>query len=109
MDVPNLWPEGCKLLIEVDMVQETTGGGIILPPSARENQQRSLQIGTVLRLGPDVTVRLEGGKTLSPGKKIIFAKYGGYNLNLQEISGDNQRVKRDLRILNDEDVIAVLD
>lgn len=105
-----IWPEGSKLLIEVDEVEERAlGGMIIVPPTVRENQQRMLSVATVLLVGPDAMVRYDtpdGPGELKPGMRIVFSQYGGYNIKLQEIDGS--RKKRDLRILNDSDVLAVL-
>lgn len=106
-DIPNIWPEGSKLLIEVDMVEEMTSGGIILPPSSRENQQRGLIMGKVLRCGPDVMVRQDSGEELREGTKIIFARYGGFNLKSRDLE-DRSKGNRDLRLINDEDVLAIL-
>jgi co-chaperonin GroES (HSP10) len=53
-----------------------------------------------LRLGPTANVNF-GNKKVE-GAKIIFSKYGGFNIDLPDF-GD-----RDFRIINDEDVLAVI-
>jgi len=65
---------GDRVLVKVDEAQ-TTEGGIHLPESAQEKPQR----GTVIAVGEGR--RLEDGTVQAPdvkkGDKIIFAKYGG--------------------------------
>jgi len=99
--IPNVWPEGCKVLIEVDEAESVTPGGILLPPSSRQAEQLRLTMGTVRRCGPEVDVRIGDGKEFGEGSRIIFAKYGGFRL--QDVS------RRDFRLINDEDVLAVID
>ena len=102
LNIPNIWPEGPKVLIEVDQVDSVTAGGIILPDSARIDRQLHLTMATVLRLGPDASVRMTDGHECVPGSRIIFAKYGGFRLQ-------DMDKRKDLRIINDEDVLAVLE
>lgn len=101
-NLPKVWPEGVKLLILVDESESATAGGIVIPHRIRDNNQLKLTMGTVLRLGPDAAVRMGDGKECGPGSRIIFARYGGYRLSELE-------TRRDLRIINDEDVLALLE
>jgi len=101
-ELPKVWPEGCKLLIEVDEADAVTPGGIVVPNQARENMQMSLTMGTILRVGPHATTAFADGKELKPGSRVVFAKYGGYRLREVE-------TRRDLRIINDEDVLVLLE
>lgn len=101
MSIPDVWPEGCKVLIEVDTVEAATSGGIFLPQSVRQAEQLKLTVGTVLRLGSDADIRLGPDRVCKEGTRIIFAKYGGFRLQ------DMDR-KRDFRLINDDDVLAVI-
>ena len=103
MKTPNVWPEGPKLLIEVDEAESTSKGGIIIPQNVRAAEQRRLTMGTVLRCGPNADVRFEDGVEFSVGSRIIFAKYGGF---LLKDVGDRSK---DYRLINDEDVLAIIE
>lgn len=103
--IPEIYPEGVKLLIQVDDMEKVTRGGIILPESSVRSEQRRLSTATVLRLGPrvDVDLRLPEGQEFGVGTRIIFAKYGGFNLK-----DPDRKLSRDFRLINDEDVLAVV-
>lgn len=101
VEIPEVWPEGCKILIEVDEAESISSGGIIIPPTLRQAEQLRLTKGTVLRCGPDVDARFGGERSLEAGSRIIFAKYGGFHLQ-------DQSRKRDFRLINDEDVLAIV-
>lgn len=102
LPLPKVWPEGVKLLILVDDAEGVTSGGIIVPGVVRENNQMHLTMGTILRVGPDAVTNFADGKELKPGSRVVFAKYGGYRL--KEIE-----THRDLRIINDSDVLVLLE
>jgi co-chaperonin GroES (HSP10) len=99
-EIPDVWPEGPKILIEVDRAESVSSGGIFIPETSRVAEQMRLTQGTVLRIGPTAQVDVAGG--FDPGTRIIFAKYGGFRLQ-----GFEDR-SRDFRIINDEDVLAVI-
>ena len=103
-DCPEVWPEGCKILIEADKVDDRTAGGIWYSQQTKEDEQTRVNIGTVLRCGPDAVSRLanpgEEARQLTPGDRIVFARYGGFRLMFDK--------NRDFRIINDEDVLAVV-
>ena len=69
-DIPKIYPEGCKLLIQVDDMEKVTTGGIILPESAVRNEQRRLTTATVLRIGPTAVVEISDDKQFRPGTHI---------------------------------------
>ena len=94
----NLRPLGDRVLVEPVEEKEVKKGGIIIPDSAKEKPQE----GIVVALGT--------GKTDDNGKKVPFevkvkdrvliSKYGG-----TEIKVDGKEYK----ILNADDILAVLD
>lgn len=101
LSIPGVWPEGYKILVEADQTEEVTSGGIFIPATVREAHQRHATFGTVLRCGPTHNAQVEG-REIGPGTRIIFAKYGGVFLK------DVDR-RRDLRLINDEDILAVVE
>jgi chaperonin GroES len=90
-----LQPLGDRLVVEVLEEEESTVGGIVLPDTAKEKQQR----GRVLAVGPGA--RDEHGKRIvmdvAEGEEVIFSKYGGTEIKL----GSD-----DVLILRESDVLA---
>jgi chaperonin GroES len=94
----NVKPLGDRVLVEPAEEKEVKKGGIIIPDSAKEKPME----GIVRALGT--------GKTDDSGKKVPFevkvndrvliSKYGG-----TEIKVDG----REYKILNSDDILAVLD
>jgi chaperonin GroES len=75
--------------------EEKTKGGIVLPDTAQEKPQK----GTVIAVGPGRVA--DDGKRIPPtvkkGDKVIYAKYGG-----SEIDVDG----KEYMILRESDVLA---
>ncbi len=94
----NVRPLEDRVLIKPLEAEEQTAGGIVLPDSAKEKQQR----GTVVAVG--------GGKLLDSGERaslsvktgdtVVFGKYAGTEI---KIAGDKHQIMRESEIL------AVLD
>lgn len=104
--IPNIYPEGVKVLIQVDDTERITKGGIIVPPSMIRSEQKRLTTGTVKRIGPDAVARfiVNGEKRpLEAGDRIVFSLWGGFEIK------DPEEKNRDFRLLNDEDVLALLE
>lgn len=93
----NMKPLGNNLIVEPIEEEEVSPGGIVLPDTAKERPQR----GMVLAAGPGL--RLENGERqemdVEEGDKVLFAKYGG-----TEIEQDD----RTLMILSEDDILALL-
>lgn len=93
-----LKPLGDRIVVEVIDEPQTTASGIVLPDTAQEKSQR----GKVIAVGSGKL--LDNGERaameVSEGDTVVFAKYGG-----TEISLDG----RELMILNERDVHAVID
>ncbi len=77
--------------------EETSRGGIFLPDTAKEKPQE----GTIIAVGPGRVT--EDGKLIalevSVGDKVLYAKYGGTEIKLNE---------KDHLILNERDILAKL-
>ena len=83
-------PLGKRVVVKPWKEEEKTEGGIYLPETAsKEKPQR----GEVIAVGPDF-------KELKKGDKVIFAKYGG-----TEIKIDND----ECLVLGEDDVLAIIE
>ena len=93
----NMKPLGNKLIVDPIEEEEVSPGGIVLPDTAKERPQR----GMVLAAGPGL--RLENGERqemdVEEGDKVLFAKYGG-----TEIEQDDHT----LMILSEDDILVIL-
>lgn len=76
----SLKPLGDKVVVEVVEEPQTTASGIVLPDTAKEKSQR----GKVVAVGPGKV--LDNGERepmdVQVGDTIVFAKYGGTELQL---------------------------
>jgi chaperonin GroES len=86
-----------RVVLEPTEAEEKTAGGIILPDTAQEKQQR----GTVVAAGPGK--RLDSGQ-LAPmdvkeGDEVLYTKYGG-----TEVTVDG----KEYVILRQEDILGVV-
>lgn len=91
-------PLGDKIVIKVIEDTEQTSGGIFIPDSAKEKPQK----GEVVAVGP--------GKTLDSGERepldvkvgdvILYAKYSGTDVKIENVS---------YKILSVKDALAIID
>ena len=90
-------PLGKRVLLKPDEVEETTTGGLVLPPSASEEQKS--ETGVIVKLGKGK----EKGKDIvfevSIGDRVYFKKYSP-----DEVEIDNEKYF----LLNIEDILAVI-
>jgi chaperonin GroES len=90
-----LEPLDDRIVVEPMEAEEKTKGGIVLPDTAQEKPQK----GTVIAVGPGRVA--DDGKRIPPtvkkGDKVIYAKYGG-----SEIDVDG----KEYMILRESDVLA---
>ena len=93
----NLKPIGDKVIIEVLEAQGKTAGGIVLPDVAKEKPQE----GKVIAVGDGKI--LPSGKavppTVKPGDRILFGKYTGSEIKVEE---------NEYLIVNEDDILAIL-
>ncbi len=87
-----------RVVIERTESEDQTSGGIYLPDTAKEKPQR----GNVVAVGPGKT--LDSGErsqmSVEPGDTILFAKFGGTEV---EVGG------RELIILRENDLLAKIE
>ena len=80
-------PLGDRIFVTYTEELERTAGGIYVPDSAREKPQR----GTVEATGKDV-------KTLKVGDQVLFDKYSGTKIKIEN---------EDCLILKEEDILGI--
>jgi chaperonin GroES len=93
-----LRPLGDRVVVEPLEQEERTESGLFIPETAKEKPQR----GKILAVGEGR--RDDDGNRIpmdvEPGQTILFAKYGGTEIKL-----DNQK----LLILKESDILAIVD
>lgn len=86
------------LVKRLDPQEETSSGGIIIPDTAKEKPQE----GQVIAAGPGKS--LEDGKiqamNVKVGDKILFGKYAGTDVKIDEV---------DYIIMREDDILGVLE
>jgi len=88
----NIKPLADRVVVEPAAAEEKTASGIIIPDTAKEKPQR----GTVVAVGagkPDEPM------TVSVGDTVLYGKYSGTELTLEE---------KDYMIMRESDILAVL-
>lgn len=92
-------PRGYRLMVRVREVEKQTEGGLILVEETLKKEEAVEMRGVVIAMGPDC-YHDKPSVYCAVGDDIIFAKYAG----LKYTGADGN----EYRILNDEDVVAVL-
>jgi chaperonin GroES len=86
------------LVKRLEPKEETSSGGIIIPDTAKEKPQE----GEVVAAGPGKS--LEDGKiqamNVKVGDKILFGKYAGTDVKIDEV---------DYIIMREDDILGVLE
>jgi chaperonin GroES len=81
-----------RVLLEPMPAEEKTSSGLIIPDSAKEKPR----VGTVIAVGTDEDLK----EKIKAGNKVLFAKYGGDEI---EMNG------KEYRILQRSDILAVVE
>lgn len=87
----NFQPLGKRVLVEREEEVKTTATGIIIPDNAAKEKP---QTGKVVAVGCD-----EECKSIKVGDTVVFAKYAGSEVNLDD---------KKYLVLNLEDVLGVI-
>ena len=84
-----------RVVVEPIEAEQTTAGGIVLPDSAKEKPQR----GTVVAVGPGrlLDSGQRGDLSVAVGDEVIYGKYGGTDIELNE---------DEVKILRESDILA---
>lgn len=92
----NLKPLDDKVVIKKVEKEETTSSGIVLPSSAKEESN----IAEVIAIGKKILEDEETKDELKVGDKVIFSKYAGSEVELEE---------EKFTILKYTDILAVIE
>ena len=93
-----LQPLGDRIVVERDVTDEKTIGGIYLPEAAKDKPSR----GTVVSAG-DGKLLADGSRSdlqVKPGDRVLFTTYGPNEIKL----GDDE-----ILLMREEDVLAIID
>lgn len=85
----NIKPLGERIIVKPLKQEEKTEGGIFLPETASKEKP---QQGNVIAVGPDF-------KGVKKGDKVLFAKYAG-----TEVEIENEKYL----VLGEDDVLAII-
>lgn len=95
-------PAGHRVLVKVEEAEKVTKGGIIIADTIVDRNTEASTIGTVVAVGPTAWQAFDDGIAWAKvGDKVAFAQYGGKKITDPE-------TEETYRILNDEDILAVL-
>ena len=90
-------PLGARVLVRPLEAEEISKGGIILPDSAKQKPQEA----EVVAVGPG---KIEDGKkiemTVKVGDKVIFAKYSGDDIKVDE---------EEYTIIEEDKILAIVE
>ena len=92
-----LKPLGDRVVVKALEEEERTRGGIVLPDTAKEKPQH----GEVVAVGPgEWDDGARGPMDVKVGDRVIFAKYGGTEIKLED---------EEYLILRQSDILAVVE
>ena len=96
-------PTGYRIMILPFSRKQKTKGGIWLADSTLEQERIGTNVGYVVSLGPDAYKdehKFPAGAWCKPKDWVIFGRYAGARIKIE--GGE-------LRLLNDDDILAVVD
>ena len=92
----SIQPLGDRVLVKHDSAEEKTASGLFIPDTAKEKPQR----GTVIAVGGG---KVENGTkiemTVKAGDKVLYGKYSGTELTLEN---------EEFMIMRESDIYAIL-
>lgn len=96
-------PLAYTLLIQPDVVEEKTQGGIILAESTRESDRNSRMTGTVLMISPAAFAgdHEVNKSSVEVGDRVLYRRYSGVKVEDRSADCEHPRV-----LVNDIDVLA---
>lgn len=91
-------PLGTKVLVSPQEVEEKTTGGLIVPPSASEDQKP--EMGVVVKLGDGLNAKGEKMHfNVKVGDKVFFKSY-----SLDEVEFDGEKYF----LVDNSDILAII-
>jgi co-chaperonin GroES (HSP10) len=95
-------PAGHRVLVKPDEVEEKVGS-LYLAVETKERRANEQIFGTLVAIGENAWKAFDEGKPWAKvGDRVTFAKYGGFTI-------EDPVTKEKLRLLNDEDICAVVE
>jgi chaperonin GroES len=94
-------PAGHRVLVKIDEAETQTKGGIIIAQTIADKNTEAGIFGTLVAVGETAWKDFGGRAWAVVGDRVMIAKYGGFVA--QEPDSDDK-----FRILNDEDIVAVI-
>lgn len=92
-----LVPLGDRVVIKALIAEETTKSGIVLPGQSKEKPQQA----EVVAVGPGGIIDgKEVTMQVKPGDKVIYSKYSGTEVKIDE---------EDLIIVKQSDILAIME
>ena len=91
-------PEGDKVVVIPDAVEEKTRGGLYLPDQTKDRERRQMFRGEVAGIGPSVTLLFDNDRKLAVGDRVVFAKYGGFEVEEDDVK---------YWIMKEDDILAL--
>lgn len=93
-------PVEYKVIVKVDKLEETTEGGIIMPPEVLEREQMGHTRGVLIEIGGN---SFEDFKPPIPqrGQRVMVARYAG----LLFTGADG----KEYRVVQDKDIVLILE
>jgi chaperonin GroES len=96
-------PTGWRVIVLPYAIPKTTKSGIIMADETVEKNRLATNVGYVVSVGPDAYAdegKFPNGAWCKKGDWVMFGRYAGSRFKI---------VDGELRILNDDEIIAVLD
>jgi chaperonin GroES len=87
-------------MIKPDKVEQTSSGGLFLPETTRTRMQISVDRGKIVAIGEGFFEDMPG-PVPKVGDKVIFDKYAGSLITIEES-------REDFRLVNDDKIIAII-
>jgi len=100
MDDAILVPTGHHIIVEVEKPDERTASGLYVPIASRDRKMNEGQVSKIIAVGPQAwNAFADGLPWAKVGDRVLCIKHAGVALESNPM----------LRIMNDEDVLAVLE
>lgn len=96
-------PVRCVAMIKPDTVEDKSAGGMYLPDMARDRMQTAVDRGEIVAVGEGFFKDLPG-PVPSIGDKVLYDRYAGSLITI-----DEEGVRQNYRLCNDEQIIAIME
>ena len=87
-------PLGDRILVKPKTAEEVTKSGIVLPATAEKEQKEQ---GEVVAVGNGAKIKK---LHLRPGQIVVFGKYGGDEIEIEEV---------EYKFLKEEDILGIVE